>query len=63
MKLVEGAASFLHEVREEMQRVSWPTRDELLGSALVVLVGVALLACYISALDFVLSKAVRVLLR
>ena len=63
MKLFEGAASFLHEVREEMQRVSWPTRDELLGSALVVLVGVALLACYISALDFVLSKAVRVFLR
>ncbi len=63
MKLVDGATSFLQGVREEMQRVSWPTREELLGSALVVFVGVVLLALYVSGLDFVLSKVVRVFLR
>ena len=46
-----------------MQRVSWPTREELVGSALVVLVGVTLLAVYISILDFFLSKTVQAFLR
>ena len=59
---LQGVSSFLHDVREEMQRVSWPTRDELIGSAVVVFVGVLLLACYIGVLDFILSKVVRVLL-
>ena len=55
--------TFLTEVREEMKQVSWPTRDELVGSVLVVFVGVALLASFISVCDFVLSKAAQLLLR
>ena len=60
---LQGFAAFLHDVREEMLRVSWPTREELIGSAVVVFVGVVLLAGYIGALDFVLSKVVRVFLK
>ena len=55
--------AFLNGVREEMRRVSWPTREELIGSAVVVFVGVFLLACYITVLDSILSKTVQVLLR
>ena len=54
---------FLFEVRDELRQVAWPTRDELFGSALVVFVGVALLASYISVCDFFLSQAARLLLR
>ena len=54
--------TFFQEVREEIRRVSWPTRSELLGSALVVFVGVVILAVYISACDFVLSKVAHWLL-
>ena len=54
---------FMAGIREEMKQVSWPSREELVGSALVVFVGVALLAIYISACDFLLSKAAAVLLR
>ena len=54
---------FVQEVREELGRVSWPTREELLGSALVVFVGVSILALYIAVWDFALSKAARWLLR
>ncbi len=60
---LQGLTTFLHDVREEMSRVSWPTREELIGSAVVVFVGVVLLASYIGALDFILSKVVRVFLR
>ena len=54
---------FLNEVREELKQVSWPTREELVGSVLVVFVGVVLLASFISVCDFVLSKAAQLLLR
>ena len=43
--------------------MSWPTREELLGSALVVFVGVALLATYISVCDFLLSQMAQWLLK
>ena len=54
---------FLGEVRGELTQVSWPSRDELVGSALVVFVGVVLLAGFISVCDFILSKAAQILLR
>ena len=56
-------STFMAGIREEMKQVSWPSREELVGSALVVFVGVALLAIYISVCDFLLSKAASVLLR
>ncbi len=54
---------FLTGVREELKQVSWPSREELVGSLLVVFVGVALLAVFISLCDFILSKAAQLLLR
>ncbi len=56
-------STFLTDVREELKQVSWPSREELIGSAMVVFVGVAALAVFISACDFVLSKAAQLLLR
>ncbi len=55
--------TFFTEVREELKQVAWPNREELMGSALVVFVGVALLAGFISICDFLLSKVAQVLLR
>ncbi len=55
--------TFLQGVREETTHVSWPTRDELAGSTLVVFVGVAILATYIYAWDSVLTKTVQILSR
>ena len=56
-------SGFTLDVREELKQVSWPTRDELIGSALVVFVGVLLLASFIGVCDFILSQAARLLLR
>ncbi len=62
-KAIQRMGMFVQEVREELGRVSWPTREELLGSALVVFVGVSLLGLYIAAWDLVLSGAAQWLLR
>ena len=56
-------STFFAEIGEELKQVTWPSREELMGSALVVFVGVALLAGFISICDFMLSKAAQLLLR
>jgi preprotein translocase subunit SecE len=63
MKVWARAAAFLSGVREELRQVTWPTRDEVAGSALVVFVGVALLGAFISVVDFLLSRGARWLLQ
>ena len=62
-KLLNNVSTFVVGVREELKQVSWPSREELVGSALVVFVGVAILAVFISVCDVILSKVVEVLLR
>lgn len=54
-KIVE----FLSSVRTEMKKVSWPTREELLGSTGVVMVVWILLSLYIFASDNVLQYVVK----
>jgi preprotein translocase subunit SecE len=49
---------FLREVRQELKKVNWPTRTELIAYTLVVLVSVIALTSYVFGLDYVFSKAV-----
>ena len=55
--------AFFVDVREELKQVTWPTREELIGSALVVFVGVVCLSSFIGACNFILSRVAQVLLR
>ncbi len=48
-------AKFLHEVRQEMSKVSWPTRDELKGTTLVVIVLTIVLSVFIFGVDKILQ--------
>jgi preprotein translocase subunit SecE len=49
---------FLKEVRQELKKVNWPTRPELIAYTIVVLVSVTVLTTYVFGLDFVFSKLV-----
>ncbi len=51
---VSRMTTFVSEIQQELKQVSWPTREELTGSALVVFLGVFLLAIFIWACDFIL---------
>jgi preprotein translocase subunit SecE len=52
---------FLREVIAELQRVNWPTRQEVVAYSVVVLVSVVVIATLISGMDFVFTKAVLAL--
>jgi preprotein translocase subunit SecE len=49
---------FIKEVRNELKRVSWPSRDEIRGSTTVVIVIVLILAVFIGLVDRALSYLV-----
>jgi preprotein translocase subunit SecE len=53
-----GVAQFLREVRQELKRVNWPTRQELVAYTNVVLVSVTVLTSFVFGLDYVFSKLV-----
>ncbi len=50
---------FISQVRTEMGKVSWPSRQELVSSTIVVLVSTLILAVYIGICDLVLSRFVN----
>nr|MBU1328176.1 preprotein translocase subunit SecE [Candidatus Omnitrophota bacterium] len=63
MKLFGKITNFITEVKVEMQKVSWSTKDELVGSTTVVIVSTLLLAMFIGMVDMVLSKFIGFILR
>jgi preprotein translocase subunit SecE len=47
---------FLNEVRSELRRVVWPTRQEAIRLTTVVVIVSTLVGVYIGALDYILTK-------
>lgn len=54
-----GLMKFMHDVRIEMGKVTWPQRPELIQATSVVIVAVAIAAVYIGLLDLVWSSLVN----
>ncbi|MFP4346842.1 MAG: preprotein translocase subunit SecE [Desulfococcaceae bacterium] len=54
---------FLREVRAELKKVTWPSRKQTLGSTLVVIVLVMIIAFFLGAVDMGLSSLIRLVLQ
>jgi preprotein translocase subunit SecE len=52
---------FVKEVRNELTRVSWPSRDEIRGSTAVVIAIVLILSVFIGLVDRALSFLVSII--
>lgn len=61
--MMGGIAQFIHETRQELKKVSWPTREELMTSTALVVVTTFILAAFIGVVDFFLSILIRLLIR
>ena len=53
---------FFNDIKLEMGKVSWSTKDELIGSPIVVIVSLAILSIFIGICDVVLSSAVNIIM-
>ena len=53
--------TFLTQVRNELERVTWPTRKEVYATTLVVILTSIMFGVYLWGIDLVLSAVVRFL--
>ena len=60
---VEKAKTFLEEVHAETKKVSWPSRRDIFGSTLVVIVAVFVIAGFLGVIDFGLSLMMGALIK
>ncbi len=54
--------TFLQQVRQEVSKVTWPTRNEVLVSTIMVLILVALASIFFLVADQVISWLVQLML-
>ncbi|RMG66833.1 MAG: preprotein translocase subunit SecE [Calditrichaeota bacterium] len=58
--MIKKAREFLHGVMVEMKKVTWPDRDQLINSTIVVFVVSALFTIYIFLVDSIVSRIVKI---
>ena len=57
--VVDRTKEFVGEVRNEMKRVTWPTRREVYATTVVVILTSAFFGVYLFGVDIVLSRVVQ----
>jgi preprotein translocase subunit SecE len=55
---IENTRSYLGDIRSEMKRVTWPTRDRVQSTTVVVIVSVFIFAAYFKIVDTVIQRTV-----
>ncbi|MBN2543475.1 preprotein translocase subunit SecE [bacterium] len=55
--------TFLKEVKTEFLKVRWPTKDELSGLTVAVIVATILSAIFIGGADYIFYYLLKILLR
>jgi preprotein translocase subunit SecE len=58
----QKAVDFLTEVKVELKKVTWPTRKQITGTTIVVIIFVFVVAAFLGLFDFGLAKLVQVVL-
>ena len=61
--MIKNIKEFFREVKVEIKKVGFPSRDELLGSTRVVIVTVLAVSLFLGIVDLGLSKLVGAVLR
>jgi len=59
MKFISKITTFLKEVRLEMKKVNWPTREETIRYTLIV-IGISVgVAVFLGGLDFIVTTLLK----
>ena len=60
---IQNAKQFYADVRSEMKKVSWPSRQEVFGTTIVVVVAVFFFGFYLGVVDYLLAMGLDRVLR
>jgi preprotein translocase subunit SecE len=55
---IESTRSYIGDIRSEMKRVTWPNRDRVQSTTVVVIVSVFIFAAYFKIVDTLLQTTV-----
>jgi len=58
-----STVQFLREVRVELKKVTWPSRNEIIGSTAVVILASFVVAFFLGFVDLVLQKALGIIIK
>jgi len=63
VNIFKKIGKFIQEVKQELTKVSWSTREELIGATFVVISVTAILAVFIGCVDLLLSKVLSLMFK
>ena len=63
MEILNNARHFLRDAYNELRKVSWLSRKEVLSSTIVIIIFILIIAVFIGFVDFILSHVLGVFLR
>ncbi len=61
--MIEKIKQFFREVKVEVHKVVYPTKEELIGSTWVVIVTVMVISLFLGVVDLSLTKLVGMVIR
>jgi preprotein translocase subunit SecE len=61
-KYLNQAIVFLTEAKVEIKKVSWPSRQEVKGGTIAVIIAVAIIAFFLGVVDIGLSELIKILI-
>ncbi len=63
IKKIKSLPKFISEVKEELKKVNWSTRQELVSASFLVVIVSVILTTYIFFVDLGLSSLVQLVLK
>jgi preprotein translocase subunit SecE len=63
VNIFKKTVGFLRETRQELSKVSWSSRHELMGSTVVVIVVTFIMGVFIGIIDLFLSKMLSIVFK
>ena len=60
--MISKITKFFNDVKVEMAKVSWPTREELINSTMIVAVVSIIFTTFIFVADLILSRVIQLFL-
>ncbi len=59
--MIEKLKTFLIDTKNELKKVTWPTKDELKESTRVVIIASFMLTVFIGVIDQILSRIIKLI--
>ena len=59
--MFQKITNFFKEVRQEMAKVSWPSREELKGSTVIVIIISLFFSLYIYGIDKIIGEIIKII--